>query len=186
MKTIFYTASSLDGFLADADNSLDWLFQFGEPEGDVISDFISETGAIAMGSTTYEWLLEHEIKSQSDNPKAWPYKQPTWVFSSRNLPSVNGADIRFIKGDVQPVHQQMAAEAGDKNIWIVGGGDLAGQFYDHGLLDEIAVTIAPVTLGGGAPLFPRKISPLKLISTKAYGDVFVDLRYEVTRGGRGK
>jgi dihydrofolate reductase len=47
--------------------------------------------------------------------------------------------------------------AGDRNVWIVGGGDLAGQFADVGLLDELIVAIAPVTLGAGAPLLPRRV-----------------------------
>ena len=51
----------------------------------------------------------------------------------------------------------MVGAAGDRNVWIVGGGDLAGQFADAGLLDEVIVSIAPVTLGGGAPLLPRRI-----------------------------
>jgi len=80
------------------------------------------------------------------------------------------------------VYQQMIKAAGGKNIWIVGGGDLAGQFYDQGLLDELIIQIAPVTLGSGMPLFPRAITkaPLKLISAKTYGP-FTELRFEVPK-----
>jgi dihydrofolate reductase len=79
----------------------------------------------------------------------------------------------------------MAAAAGGKNVWIVGGGDLVGQFYDHGLLDELIVQVAPVTLGGGAPLLPRAITkpPLRLVSATTYCGAFVELRYEVPRAG---
>jgi dihydrofolate reductase len=180
MKTQYYTATSLDGFIADSQNSLDWLFQFGEVQGDSYANFISEVGAIAMGSTTYEWLLNHQ-SNEGDRPQAWPYEQPTWVFTSRIVPTIEGADIRFVKGDVRPVHQEMIVAAGNKNIWIVGGGDLVGQFYDRGLLDEIIVSIASVTLGSGAPLLPRTITkpPLRLLSAKVYGDAFAELRYEV-------
>jgi dihydrofolate reductase len=75
----------------------------------------------------------------------------------------------------------MAAAAGSKNIWIVGGGELVGQFHDHGLLDELIVFLAAVTLGGGAPLLPRAITtpPLRLLSVRAYGDAFARLQYEV-------
>jgi dihydrofolate reductase len=183
MKTQYYTASSLDGFLADPQNSLDWLFQFGDAEETDYKEFIQTVGAIAMGSTTYEWILKNQIFADPENPQAWYYEQPTWVFSSRTLPLIEGADIRVVRGDVRPVHQEMAAAANGKNIWIVGGGDLAGQFYDQGLLDELIVTFASVTLGGGAPLLPRAITtpPLKLLSVTAYGDAFAQLRYAVPR-----
>jgi dihydrofolate reductase len=180
MKTQYYTGSSLDGFIADADNSLDWLLQFGEPPESSYPKFMSEVGAIAMGSTTYEWILEHDIYVDGQS-KPWPYEQPTWVFTTRTLPGIEGADIRFVQGDVAIVHQEMALAAQGKNIWLVGGGELAGQFYDAGLLNEIIVGVASVTLGSGAPLLPRKITspPLKLISATTYGDAFAELRYEV-------
>ena len=150
MKTQYDSASSLDGFIADRENSLDWLMQSGSVEGTGYPDFIRDVGAIAMGSTTYEWLLRHEIRPDSDRPKPWPYEQPTWVFTSRSLPAIPGADIRFARGDVRPVHRAMVAAAGGKNLWIMGGGELAGQFHDHGLLDELIITVASMTLGGGA------------------------------------
>ncbi|RYX83003.1 dihydrofolate reductase [bacterium] len=183
MKTQYYTAVSLDGFIADSHNSLDWLFQFGEVEGDTYPDFIREVGALAMGSTTYEWLLDNLINGGAQQPQGWPYTQPTWVFTTRTLPLIEGANIKFVQGDVRPVHQLMIEAAGDKNIWIVGGGELVGQFYDHGLLDEIIATIASVTLGSGAPLLPRSIitPPLELLSVKAQGKAFAQLHYKVTR-----
>jgi dihydrofolate reductase len=181
MKTQYYTATSLDGFIADAQHSLDWLFQFGEDGGESYTNFMGKVGAIAMGSTTYEWILTHDIYKDAAHPKPWPYEQPTWVFSSRKLPVIEGADIHFVQGDVCPVHQAMAEVAGDKNIWLVGGGDLVGQFHDQGLLNEIIVSIASVTLGSGAPLLPRRITtpPLKLLSATVYGDAFAELHYEV-------
>jgi dihydrofolate reductase len=183
VKTQYYTASSLDGFIADTSHSLDWLFQFGDgPTGDY-PEFIAAVGAIAMGSHTYEWLLEHTILPGADYPQPWAYTQPTWVFTSRDLPRVPGADIRFVRGDVRVVHRQMTDAAPGKNVWIVGGGELVGQFHDHGLLDEIIVTIASVTLGSGAPLLPRRIvtPPLKLVSAQAIGSDFAQLVYEVTK-----
>jgi dihydrofolate reductase len=185
MKTQYYTASSLDGFIADRRNSIAWLLQFGMPEGLGYAEFIGAVGALAMGSTTYEWLLQHEIQPDGGPARPWPYAQPTWVFTSRNLPSVPGADIRFVRGDVRPVHRDMTAAAKERNIWLVGGGELAGQFFDHDLVDEVIVTVASVTLGGGAPLLPREITtpPLRLVSVKQHGDAFAELRYEVRRRG---
>ncbi|MBD2106470.1 dihydrofolate reductase family protein [Nodosilinea sp. FACHB-13] len=182
MATIYYTATSLDGFIADPNNSLDWLFQFGELEPNTFDDFLAGVGAIAMGSTTYQWIYDHDFSSEAETPQPWPYKVPSWVFSSRQLPTIENADVRFVSGDVKPFHQEMAIAAGDKNVWIVGGGDLAGQFYDAGLLDEIVVQIASVTLGSGAPLFPLRVDPpLKLLSAKTYGHNFVELHYQVPR-----
>ncbi len=183
MKTQYYTATSLDGFIATRDHSLDWLFQFGDgPEGDY-PEFIAQVGALAMGSSTYEWVLRNHVYKDSNKPEPWMYEQPTWVFSSRELPKVPNADIRFVRGDVRPVYEAMRQAAGDKNIWIVGGGELVGQFYDHGLLDEILVSIASVTLGSGMPLLPRAIvtPPLKLVSAQAYKTSFALLKYEVVK-----
>ncbi|MBW4482104.1 MAG: dihydrofolate reductase family protein [Tildeniella torsiva UHER 1998/13D] len=180
MATIYYTATSLDGFIADDNNSLDWLFQFGELEPNTFDDFLAGVGAIAMGSTTYQWIYDHDFSPEADSPQPWPYNVPSWVFTSRQLPTIEHADVRFVSGDVKPFLREMAIAAGDKNVWVVGGGDLAGQFYDAGLLDEIVVQIASVTLGGGAPLFPLRVDPpLKLLSAKTYGQDFVELHYQV-------
>lgn len=181
MRTQYYTASSLDGFVADPDHSLDWLTQFDPGDDSSYPGFIRDVGAVAMGSTTYEWILRHRESAAGGAPADWPYDSPTWVFSSRSLPSVEGADLRFVRGDVAPVHRAMVEAAEGANVWIVGGGDLAGQFHDAGLLDEIIVQVAPVTLGDGAPLLPRRISdpPLRLTSVERLGAGMVELRYEV-------
>jgi dihydrofolate reductase len=185
-RTQYYTATSLDGFIADSNNNLDWLFQFGDDGMEDYAAFIENVGAIAMGSTTYEWLLAHEIFADPESPKPWPYEQPSWIFSTRELPPVQGADIRFVSGDVRPVHREMIAAARGKNVWLVGGGELVGKFHDHGLLDEIIVSVASVTLGGGAPLLPRAITtpPLRLVSVAALGEAFAQLRYEVVHVSR--
>jgi dihydrofolate reductase len=188
MKTIYYTAATLDGFLADDNHSLDWLFQFQPPEGeDHYEEFVKTIGALAMGSSTYEWLLRHHIypEDNSKTPDPWFYKQPTWVFSSRPRRSIPGEDIRFAEGDVRPVHAEMAKAASGKDIWVVGGGELAGQFYDAGLLDQLVITIASVTLGAGMPLLPRRIvtPPLKLTDARQHGEGFVTLEYDVPKIG---
>lgn len=191
-KTVYNTATTVDGFIADPDNSLEWLFQVpgGLPEEpgqegeavetplDEIAEFFQGVGAICMGSTTYEWILNFE--NVLEQPEKWEYEQPTWVFTSRDLPAVPGADIRFVSGDVAPVHAEMTAAAGDKDLWIMGGGDLVGQFFEAGLLDEIRVSLAPVFLGGGAPLLPRRIlsDRLELIEAKPIGQ-FACLAYRV-------
>lgn len=183
MKTQYYTAASLDGFIATSDDSLEWLFPLGDIEETSYPAFIRDVGALAMGSATYEWMLRNLVGSEATRPQPWPYQQPAWVFTTRALASVPGADIRFARGDVRPVHQEMVTAAGGKNVWIVGGGELSGQFYDRGLLDELFVQVGSVTLGAGKPLLPRAITspPLRLISVKAVGAGFAELHYEIPR-----
>ena len=179
--TQYYTATSLDGFIAGPDNSLDWLFiREREPDGPLNYDeFIAEVGALAMGSTTYEWILDHEFAGKDPSDWKWPYDIPCWVFTHRQLPVVPGAQIEFTSADIAAVHRELVSAAGDKNVWIVGGGDLAGQFADEGLLDEVIVMIAPVTLGAGAPLLPRRVE-LHLEELGQNGD-FACARFSLVR-----
>jgi dihydrofolate reductase len=178
-RTQYYTATSLDGFIADPDNSLDWLFtRDRDPEGPMTYEkFIEDVGALAMGSTTYEWILDHEFKDKDPADWKWPYEIPSWVFTHRELTVVPDARIEFTSADVSKVHEQMVEAAGGRNVWIVGGGDLAGQFADVRLLDDVIVTIAPVTLGGGAPLLPRRLE-LRLEEVARNGD-FTGARFSV-------
>ena len=79
MKTQYYTASSIDGFIADADNSLEWLFKVPESDGDgpmkeEYPQFIADVGALAMGSTTYEWIANHT--GFLTDPSKWDYTVP--------------------------------------------------------------------------------------------------------------
>ena len=180
--TQYYTATTLDGFIADPEHSLEWLFTRDQDGEGLLNyeEFIAGVGALAMGSSTYEWILDHEFAGKDPAEWKWPYDIPCWVFTSRQLQVVPGAQIEFVRGDVAPVHAEMAAAAGDRNLWIVGGGDLVGQFADAGLLDEVIVYIAPVTLGAGAPLLARRVE-LRLEETGRNGD-FVASRYSVARG----
>jgi dihydrofolate reductase len=171
--TQYYTATTLDGFIADSNHSLEWLFTRRQDRDGPLSynAFIADVGAIAMGSTTYEWILRHEQGK-------WPYDLPCWVFTHRDLP-VADSRIELTSDAVAAVHEDMQPAAGERNIWIVGGGDLAGQFADRGLLDEVIVYIAPVTLGAGAPLLPRQVE-LRLEELARNGD-FACVRYSVPR-----
>jgi dihydrofolate reductase len=187
MKTQYFTATSLDGFIATENDSLDWLFPLGDLNDSSYPAFIADVGALAMGSATYEWIVRNAEQVAAETGSAWPYTQPAWVFSSRKLPVIEGADVRFVSGDVRPAHAEMRAAAGTRNIWVVGGGDLAGQFHDAGLLNELIIQVGSVTLGKGKPLFPRRVlSPvLRLVSVRQMGAGMVELRYDVHRGGAG-
>ena len=179
--TQYYTATTLDGFIADSNHSLDWLFTRDQDREGLLNyaGFIADVGALAMGSTTYEWILEHDRAGKDPEEWKWPYDIPGWVFTRRKLEVVPDAPIEFVSGDVAPVHAEMVRAASDKNVWIVGGGDLAGQFADVGLLDEVIVYIAPVTLGSGAPLLPRRVE-LRLEELGRNRD-FACARYSVVR-----
>ncbi len=180
--TQYYLAQSLDGYLAEADGGIDWLEDY-EGEAAVTGvetidgtydEFIAGVGALAMGSATYEFIL---------GVGGWPYEGlPAWVFSSREQPAIEGADIRFASGPVGPHHAEMAAAAGDRNIWVVGGGDLAQQFADEGLLDELILTVVPVVLGTGLPTFAGRLAEgLRLTGVRPYANGMVELRYAFER-----
>jgi dihydrofolate reductase len=188
MRTQYYTAASLDGFIATEDHSLEWLFQLGDINDTGYPDFIAQVGALAMGASTFRWMIDHVVRPGSEEGGApWPYTQPVWVFSHRPQPTVAGAELNFVRGDVRPVHERMRSAAGGKNLWIVGGGELVGQFHDAGLLDEIIVQVGSVTLGSGRPLLPRRIAfpPLRLTAVRQIGAGFAELRYDVPHSGEG-
>ncbi len=180
--TQYYTATTLDGFIADEHHSLDWLFEVdrGDDPGSEFTEFFAGVGAMAMGANTYRWVVDHE--DLLNHPERWTVygDTPCWVFGHGELPQVPGVPLRFVSGDVAPVHEEMTKAAQDKNVWIVGGGDLVGQFADKGLLDEILVGVAPVTLGAGAPLLPRRLTAkqLELVDLGRQGQ-FARLRYRV-------
>jgi dihydrofolate reductase len=179
--TQYYTATTLDGFIADENHSLDWLFKRDQDQAGPLNyaEFFASVGALAMGSTTYEWILDRERRGNDPAGWTWPYDVPCWVFTHRGLQVVPDAAITFTSGEVASVHREMVAAAGGRNVWIVGGGDLAGQFADAGLLDEVIVYVAPVTLGGGAQLLPRHLE-LRLEETARNGE-FVTARFSVVR-----
>ncbi len=164
-KVVYFTACTLDGFIADEDGSLDWLFETPHSEDESSwNEFIEGIGPICMGRTTYTWMLDRypDLLTGPDQWREFYGDRPAWVFTHRpDLPTVFGAAIRFVQGDVRPVHEEMRATR-EGDVWIVGGGDLAGQFDDVGLLDRLIVGMCPVTLGVGAPLLPRRITSKRM------------------------
>ncbi len=182
--TVYYTATTLDGYLADDQDSLDWLFAVRQ-DHDGFPAFIETIGTIVEGSMTYEWVLDHE--DLIAHPEKWPAyygSRPTWVFTSRDLPAVPGADIRFRSGAVTGHWDDIVASANGRDVWIVGGGDLAGQFADAGLLDRVQLSVAPATLGSGRPLLPRRIESDRLqLESVAQNGQFAELTYAVLPRG---
>jgi dihydrofolate reductase len=180
-QILFDTATTINGWIADSHNSLSWLFEVEggtEPDADLIP---SEATVMVEGSTTYEWVLnESDLLAHPEKWHEFHGDRPTFVFTTRELPVPDGADIRFVRGPVADALPQIREAAGDGDIWVVGGGDLAGQFFDIDALDRIALSIAPVALEGGAPLFPRRVESdrLTLVSAEARGQ-FARLVYSV-------
>jgi dihydrofolate reductase len=187
-RTVYYAAMSLDGYIADREEKLAWLMAYepadgtgdsggdsGGPmeEGGSYEEFYAGIGALVMGSKTYEFVLGHN----------WPYGDiPSWVFTSRELARIDGAGrLRFASGDVAEHHDEVVAAADGKDVWMVGGGELASQYLEAGLLDSVRVTVVPTVLGDGLPLFARPVPPLALRGTDSFGNGMVELTYEVVR-----
>ncbi|MFP7833567.1 dihydrofolate reductase family protein [Marisediminicola sp. LYQ134] len=182
MQRILYdTATTMNGYIADDTNSLSWLFAVSSDSADGLVP--GDATVLVMGSTTYEWVLdEGDILANPAKWKEFHGDRPTFVFTTRHLPRPEGADVRFVRGPVIDVVPALRAAADDGDIWVVGGGDLAGQFADSDALDGIALSVAPVVLDGGAALLPRRIESdrLRLVSAAAHGQ-FARLVYEVAR-----
>lgn len=180
-RWIYNTATSFDGYIADGQNSLDWLFAVEHEGAEDTNVFLAGIGVLVEGSTTYEWVLQAE--DLLARPHKWQQfygDRPTFVFTTRELPIPAGADVRFVRGSVADSIPAIRAAAGDRDVWVVGGGELAGQFLDADSLDEISLSVAPAALGSGAPLFPRRVDPqrVRLSNVERYGQ-FAKLTYQV-------
>lgn len=182
-KVIYNTATSFTGFIADPANSLSWLFEVPHDGAPDHGEFMRDVGVLVSGSTTYEWVLREEnLLREPAKWKVFYGDRPMFVFTTRSLTRPEGADVRFASGKVTDHFPAITAAAGERAIWVVGGGDLAGQFHDAGLLDEIRLTVAPVALDGGAPLLPRTIRAQHLTLTGArQAGAFAELVYAVRR-----
>ena len=189
MSVQYYCAASLDGYIAEVDDTIDWLtgYEAVPPGGDVspveggYGDFYAKVGALVSGSVTYEFIL-----GQLERGSEWPYAgKPCWILSSRNLrvPDGDGVDVRIRNAPVSELSDDMLRSAGEHNLWVVGGGNVASQFADEGLLDEVLVTVVPVVLGDGKPLFDRRLpgGPMRLVGVLPRPSGMVELRYEVRR-----
>lgn len=181
-RTKYYTACSLDGFIAGPGDDLSWLVDADHdlPGDDAdhwasYSRFIEGIGSLVMGRSTYDWVTEHDHGSL----ETWGYAQPTWVCTHRDLPLPATGTVTPWAGDVADLHPTLVEAAQGKDVWVVGGGELVGAFLDAGLLDEVHVQYAPVVLGSGAPLLPRR-ARLRLEQTGPMGD-FVATRFTVDR-----
>jgi dihydrofolate reductase len=164
-----YIAQSLDGYIADAEGGVGWLEERGKGGDFGYSEFLEQVGAIVLGAATYEQVLGWR----------WPYGEiPTWVFTHRGLDVPEDATVHLTARPLKEVLPEIK-QASDGNIWLMGGGDLARQWVNERLLDELILFVVPLLLGGGVRLFGDTVeTDLELVGVNAYEETgFVELRY---------
>jgi len=180
-RVTIHMAASLDGFIARADGSVDWLetqdeFADGATmEPGVVEAFLATIDCYVMGSRTYETALRFESQGLG-----WSYgDKPTFVLTKRALPRVRdsvefyaGAPSELVNGRHRPQF---------RSIWCAGGGLVSAEFLRLGLADEIRYSILPVVIGDGIPFFKSldQDVALHLVEVKPYRNGMVELRYEV-------
>jgi dihydrofolate reductase len=170
MACVYFTASSLDGFVVDEHDSLDWLTsRQHDPDGPFGTDaFMANIGALVMGSATYEWILKN-------HPGPWMYDQPSWVLTTRPEIVAEKHPVHTFSGEITDVYPRIEEAADGKDVWLVGGGQVAAQFAAAGLVDQMIVTYAPCSLGSGARVLPVR-SEWKLAESAVNGE-FVCARW---------
>lgn len=161
-KISCFIAASLDGYIATADDSLDWLFKV-EGEGDAgYADYMKNIDTIVMGRRTYDWVMEQEDGK-------FPYTdQECYVYTSTRT----GHDdfVTFIDEEVAEFAKRLLEQPG-KDIWVIGGSQLLHAFLEERLIDEFIISIAPTLIGSGIPLFQKSgfEQEFTLKSVKQYG-----------------
>lgn len=168
-KFILYIATTLDGYIASLDGSIEWLISFETNGDNGYTKFYRTVDALIMGSTTYE-----QIVGFGD----WVYSgKLTYVLTSRNLTS-DRSDVVFIKGGIEAVLQALQHKNYGR-IWVVGGGKVASSFMAQELIDEFILTVMPIILGKGISLYQSvPEQKLKLIGTTSYKSGAVELHYQ--------
>ncbi|MDF2587790.1 MAG: dihydrofolate reductase [Anaerocolumna sp.] len=170
-NTILFIASSLDGYIATKDDSLEWLFKVDGEGDNGYSEFYDTVDTIVMGRRTYDWIIEKEMDQ-------FPYKNKKCFVFSKSLKGSNEY-VEFIDEDIRAFVEKQKQLDGGK-IWIVGGGDLLLDFLKEQLIDEFIITIAPTLIGSGIPLFKEFDTEieLELIGLRRFNQ-FVELHYIV-------
>ena len=166
-KVIVYIASSLDGYVARKNGDIDWLPEVAESGYDA---FYKSVDAVIMGKTTYDQVLTFG---------EYPYKdKKSFVFThtSQN----KDKNIEFLS-DVEKFVKNGFPGTG-KNIWLIGGSQIIASFLKQRAVDEIIISMVPILLGNGIPLFKNieNETKLELIKTEKY-DQLVDLHYKVLK-----
>ncbi|HET6351841.1 MAG TPA: dihydrofolate reductase family protein [Coriobacteriia bacterium] len=170
VEVVYYVASSVDGYLAPADGSLDWLSAFEASSDDYgYAEFYASVDAVVLGSKTYEQVFGFD---------AWPYAgKRVVVMSSRDLPKATD-EVVVDSGSPAAVVEDLKSQ-GVRRVWLVGGGELAGAFQREGLITEYIISVIPVVMGSGRGVFGCHggFERLELVGTRAYAEGIVQLTY---------
>ena len=181
-KIILYIATSLDGFIARENGELDWLpGSSGEEDPEAndcgYGEFIESVDTVLMGNKTYQQILSFDVE--------YPYKdKANFVFSK--TPTTQDQYAQFIHEDVESFISKLKSAPG-KDIWLVGGGQLASLCIKNNLVDEVILFVIPIMIGKGIRLFQNtnKDVPLKLIESHHYTDEsakdIIKLRYTIKK-----
>ncbi|MGY6497118.1 MAG: dihydrofolate reductase family protein [Microcella sp.] len=174
---VYYVAQSLDGFIADEANGIDWLLEFGfEAFQQHYDAFYAGVGSVIMGARTFRWLV--------DSGEPWPYPElPCWVLSRSGVPDYPGANARVTRDDVAAVAREARNASGGRSVWMLGGGVTAARFAEAGELDELRISVMPVSLGRGAGVLPHLGGPQRwaLTGTTTFDGGAIELAYRAVR-----
>jgi dihydrofolate reductase len=181
-KVKYFVANSLDNFIARPDGAVEWLFNDGTDYG--MREFFASIDTMLMGRKTYEFALAHSPKPKGSTKKTKPRRASnpamrSYVFS-RTLQAEEGAEMEIVSKDAGAFVRNLKTEEG-KDIWLMGGGELARSLFAENVVDEISLNVHPILLGAGIPLFPdigRQID-LELLECKAHRNGCVQLTYRV-------
>lgn len=177
LRCSVFIATSLDGFIAREDGSIDWLIaaQSSVPEGENCgyAEFMAGIDVLVMGRNTYEQVLDFD---------PWPYEElPVVVMSSRPIDTRGRSSVRASGSSADGLAMELAA-LGYRRAYVDGGRTVA-SFLAAGLIDDLTITTIPVLLGRGRPLFAGISSdiPLDLGSSRWWPFGFVQNTYRVRR-----
>ena len=175
MGVYFYGCISMDGYLADRQHRLDWLYATGSPEETGYEDFYAQMDVTLMGRKTYE-----EAAKGEDLSKIYPTTE-NYVFTHRG--DISGPGAAAVCGDVADFVRGLGRE---RNIWVIGGNTLLGPLLDCGLVGHIILQVAPVLLGEGIPLFTQHpaVRRFRLKDVRRYGP-FAELHWDRPSGENG-
>lgn len=164
-----YAATSLDGFLADANGGVDWLGEYDSPEYGTDA-FMVSVDTLVMGRHTYDQVRAF--------PGDWPYSgKRVWVLTSRPLEADPPPGVKAM-ADADALVATLRERGG--HVWIVGGGQTVRAFLDRGAVDEVEVFVMPILLGDGIPLMAHGAGRrLSLLETEPYRTGAVRLLYAV-------
>ncbi|MEM6784006.1 MAG: dihydrofolate reductase family protein [Bacteroidota bacterium] len=168
-RVVLFIATSLDGFVADADGGVDWLFTDADYG---YADFFASVGALAMGRTTYDQILGFG---------PWPYGDvPTTVFTNRPLDVPREALVAAAEGDVATWLDAQETQRIEGDVWLVGGSALVRSFREAARIDRYVLSVHPVLLGDGIPLFDGTLlrESLRLTASTSFPSGLVQLTYD--------